>query len=156
MPLMEELVQAVTDPESPIEYWDAQSMLRAAIEGQERIIRSKEQRHFTLRKGIKRYSENSPGRPQDYRECRQHLLQRLLLVNEQSEENHRFSRAAILYLGDSLAYRLLPDHAVRLHGRNATPGFFGDKKGRELELAIGGFLTNEGWTVLLHDVTHCL
>lgn len=50
----------------------------------------------------------------------------------------------------------MPDHVVRLHGRNSSAGFFGGKNGRALELEVGAFLTREGWTVLLHDLTHCL
>lgn len=83
-------------------------------------------------------------------------LQGLLSRNDVLEEEHRFARGAVLYLGDVLAYNCMPDHAVRLHGRNSRPGFFRGKTGRAREFEIGDFLTSDGWTVLLHDLTHCL
>ena len=155
MALIADLLQSVTAAKSAEDYWTVQNTLAAAIETRERIIRRKEQRHLTFRNAIKQCAEQSAGNPGSHRE-RLQRLQNLLAANQRSNDDHRFARGAILYLGDTLAYNLMPDHEVRLHGRNSSPGFFEGKQGREQELEIGAWLTKDGWTVLLHDLTHCL
>jgi hypothetical protein len=51
---------------------------------------------------------------------------------------------------------MMPEHWVRMQGRNSSPGWFGGKTGRAQEREIGAFLTGDGWKVLMHDLTHCL
>src|SRR5260221_5105610 len=151
MAFIQDLLQSVTAAESAEDYWAVQDKLAAAIDRQERIIRRKQQHHLNFREAIKQCCEQSAVSPQWHRKPLQRL-QNLLFANQRSEDDHRFARGAILYLGDTLAYNLMPDHVVRMHGRNSSPGFFGGKKGRKQELAIGAFLTDDGWTVLLHDL----
>ncbi|MEO8052923.1 MAG: hypothetical protein ABI833_21130 [Acidobacteriota bacterium] len=155
MRFVENILRSVIEAATPSEFRAVQNKLADAIERQEGIIQRKKQRHLDLRKAIKQCSEPSVGSFQFHRDRREHL-RRLLAANQASEAGHRFARSAILYLGDTLAYRLMPNHVVRLHGRNSSPGFFGGKKGREQEFGIADFLCSDGWTVLLHDLTHCL
>jgi len=43
-------------------------------------------------------------------------------------------RGTVLYLGDALAYNLLPEDYINVLCRNDGPGFFAGKKGRKLEV----------------------
>src|SRR5258708_29033641 len=115
MAFIGDLLKLVNTVESAEDYWAVQNKLASAIESQERIIRRKEQRHLNFRKAIKRCVEQSAGSAQLHRK-RLQRLQNLILANQRSGDDHRFARGAILYLGDTLAYSLLPDHVVRLHG----------------------------------------
>jgi hypothetical protein len=155
MALIEQLLQSVIAANSAADYWAVQNDLAVAIEAQEESIRRDQRRHLNFRQAIKRCCKTSTEGTKIDRE-RIQRTQALLEANERSEDNHRFARGAVLYLGDTLAYNLMPDHVVRMHGRNSSPGLFGGKKGREKEFQIGAFLANDGWTVLLHDLTHCL
>ena len=150
-----DLLQSATVAESPQDYWSVQNELAAAIENQERKIRRCERRHLRFRAAIKQCGESVVDDRQLQLE-RLRRLQSLLAANQQAEDDRLFDRGAILYLGDTLAYRLMPEHVARLHGRNSSPGFFQGKKGREQEIEIGAFLTNDNRTVLWHDLTHCL
>jgi hypothetical protein len=152
---LQDLIASVDSVQSGDDYWRVQRRLALEVEAHELRIERTKRRHQRFRAAIRRYSEKpdrtSPGSAERFRR-----LQGLLSRNDVLEEQHRLDRGAALYLGDVLAYNLMPDHVVRLHGRNSRPGFFRGKTGRALELEIGDFLTNDGWTVMLHDLSHCL
>ncbi len=152
--LTKNLLQSVVESQFAAEYWSVQKELAVEIERYERLIQAKRRWHIRLRNAIKDSASKVPNGKIAVDRLRR--LQILLVSNETAEDNHRFSRAAILYLGDTLAYKIMPDHVVRLHGKNKSPGFFGAKDGRAKEIEIGNFMTEKGWTVLLHDLTHCL
>jgi hypothetical protein len=153
--LLKDLLHSVNSAESEEDFWNIQSELASEIEAHELRIQRTKRRHQRLREAIKRYSE-IPFRNLPENRGRLRRLQDLLSKNNVIKEDHTFARGVTLYLGDILAYNLMPEHVVRLHGRNSSPGFFGGKSGRALELEIASFLTRDGWTVLLHDLTHCL
>jgi hypothetical protein len=80
----------------------------------------------------------------------------LISTCERHEESHVIRRGTILYLGDTLAFRLLPEHYVKVLCRNDRPGFFTGKKGRVLEMQATEFVVRHGDRAVLHDLTHCL
>jgi hypothetical protein len=151
-----ELVDSVDSVQSGEDYWRIQTGLAFEVEAHELRTQRAKRRHQRLREVIKKRCFEDSGRNPPQNADRLRRLQELLSKNDALEEEHRFARGVVLYLGDVLAYNLMPDHVVRLHGRNSPPGFFGGKSGRAQELEIGAFLTRNGWTVLLHDLTHCL
>jgi|ERR1035437_1491490 hypothetical protein len=152
---LKELIDFVDSAQSGEDYWIIQRGLASEVEAHELRIHRTKRRHQRLREIIKGCSENS-ARTLPNGVDRFRRLQELLVKNDALEQEHRFARGCVLYLGDVLAYNLMPDHVVRLHGRNSSPGFFVGKSGRTQELEIGAFLTRDNWTVLLHDLTHCL
>ncbi len=153
--LLEDLVRSVASVESGEDYWKTQNELAGEVEAHELRIQRTKRRHQRLREAINQSSGYAVRNPPEYGGRLRHL-QELLSKNDAAGYHHRFARSVILYLGDVLAYNVMPDHVVRLHGRNSSPGFFGGKSGRAQELEVGRFLTRNGWTVLLHDLTHCL
>jgi len=153
--LLRNLLHSVNSAKTGDDYWKTQCELVSEIEAQELRIQRTKRRHQRLRETIKRCSETPSRNPRE-NTGRLRRLQDLPSKNAAAEEDHRFARGVTLYLGDVLAYNVMPDHVARLHGRNSSPGFFGGKSGRTQELEICAFLTRDGWTVLLHDLTHCL
>jgi hypothetical protein len=152
---LQDLIASVDSIQSGDDYWRVQHRLAVEVEAAELRIERTKRRHQRFRTAIKRCSEKSDRTSRESVE-RFRRLQGLLSRNDMLEEGHRFARGAVLYLGDVLAYNLMPDHVARLHGRNSRPGFFRGKAGRALEFQVGDLLGSDVWTVLLHDLTHCL
>ena len=98
MPL-QDLIASVDSVQSGDDYWRIQHRLAVEVEAGELRIERTKRRHQRFRTAIKRSSDKSgrtsPGRAERFRR-----LQGLLSRNDVLEEEHRFARGAVLYLGE--------------------------------------------------------
>jgi hypothetical protein len=68
----------------------------------------------------------------------------------------RYLRECILFIGDTIATRLLHVDAIKHMAGFQSPGFISGKEGLEAERAAAAKFYREGWTVLFNDLTHSL
>jgi hypothetical protein len=145
------LLRAVNSAENADQLWAVQRQLSHALEVEEAIITKRRRQASHLARGKKNHAHSefrSIDRIQRY--------QRLISTCRWNEERHLSHRGAVLYLGDTLAFKLLPEHHINVLCQNGRPGFFARKKGRKLEVQAGEFAVSHGDLALLHDLTHCL
>jgi hypothetical protein len=136
---------------TPDAYWAAELSLLEKLEIAETLIHKRGKQKRQIREAIKQIA-GSPNRPQTHLQ----RVQAVLASISESEAALRQKRNVSLYLGDALAFKLLPDHFIRVLGRNDPPGFGKNKAGREQEMLIAKRMTQEGKVALLHDLTHSL
>jgi hypothetical protein len=68
----------------------------------------------------------------------------------------RYLRECILFIGDTIATRLLHVDAIKHMAGFQSPGFISGKEGLEAERAAAAKFYREGWIVLFNDLTHSL
>ena len=146
-----DLVMRVRTASTPDAYWAAELSLLEKLEIAETLIHKRGKQKRQIREAIKQIA-GSPNRPQTHLQ----RVQAVLASISESEAALRQKRNVSLYLGDALAFKLLPDHFIRVLGRNDPPGFGKNKAGREQEMLIAKRMTQEGKVALLHDLTHSL
>ena len=68
----------------------------------------------------------------------------------------RYLRECILFIGDTIATRLLHVDAIKHMAGFQSPGFISGKEGLEAERGAAAKFYSEGWIVLFNDLTHSL
>ena len=75
---------------------------------------------------------------------------------EESMASLKHFRNCVLFLGDTLAARLVDPDAIRHFALYPSPGFISGKEGLASEIKAAKRLIAQGCMVLFNDITHCL
>lgn len=67
-----------------------------------------------------------------------------------------YIRDCILFIGDTMAVKILDVDTVSQFACYPSPGFLSGKEGLDAELEAAHNFYHEGYVVVLNDLTHCL
>lgn len=145
------LIRAVKQSINPGDFWKSQCLLLDNLKREESLIHKRRSRLEAIKKAKLNYTR-SPGKSIDQIRRYDHLIE----VFQKSEDHHWDNRNALRYLGDTLAYKLLPEHAVRAFSWGSDSGLVFDKDGLNLEIQCAEAIASAGHFALMNDLTHCL
>jgi hypothetical protein len=111
------LVRAVTGAEGASQFWAAQQQLCFAVELEEALITKRRRQASRLAHEKKAHARS------EYRNIdRIRRFDELISTCRWYEEQHSLRRGTVLYLGDTLAYKLLPEHYINCCAGTTAPG----------------------------------